>query len=59
MQDIARVMPTYRYAHPAWGLLAKRGIQWSDVLILLAYTIGFVALAAFIQRRMAPKPEAG
>ena len=59
MQDIARVMPTYRYAHPAWGLLANHSIQWSDVLILLAYTVAFVGLAAFLQRRMEAKPEAG
>lgn len=58
MRDIAQVMPTYRYAHPAWSLLAGHGIHLQDVLILLAYTVVFVALTAVLQRRIDAKPDA-
>lgn len=57
MQDIARVMPTYRYADPAWNLLEGKPIPLVDVGILLAYTIIFVGLAAWVQRRLDARPN--
>ena len=57
MQDIAHWTPTYRYAHPAWNLLAGKGIGLTDVLVLVAYAALFVGLAAFIQRHMDARPE--
>jgi ABC-2 type transport system permease protein len=57
MQDLAHYMPTYRFAHPAWDLLSKRPIHSSDMLVLLIYTVIFVAAAAIIQQRIDSRPE--
>ena len=57
MQQIARWMPTYHFARPAWNLLAGRSVQWSDAAILLAYSMLFIALAALVQRRVDSRPE--
>lgn len=51
MQTIARWMPTYRYARPAWNLLSNRPITVSDALYLCGYTLLFVAGAVLIQSR--------
>lgn len=58
MRDIAKVMPTYRYAHPAWSLLAGQPIQVSDIVVLALYAAVFVGLAAILQRRLDAKPDA-
>ena len=59
MREIAHVMPTYRYALPAWNLLAGKGVGTNDVLILAAYTALFLGLAAVIQRRVDSRPDGG
>ncbi|MCY0902922.1 MAG: ABC transporter permease [Firmicutes bacterium] len=50
MQAIAKWMPTYHFAHPAWDLLAGRAIEPSDVAMLLAYALIFMGIAAWVQR---------
>ncbi|MCL5116137.1 MAG: ABC transporter permease [Firmicutes bacterium] len=57
MQDIAHWMPTYRYAQPAWNLLAGKGVDIKDIAFLAGYTILFVGLAAIIQNRLDVKPD--
>ncbi len=52
MQNIAKWMPTYHLARPAWELLAGHAIAFTDVLVLLAWAIVFLGLAAFITRRI-------
>lgn len=57
MREIARWTPTYRYAHPAWDLLAGHPVKLNDVWILAGYTLLFVGLAAWIQARLDSRPE--
>ncbi|MHB1627271.1 MAG: ABC transporter permease [Bacilli bacterium] len=57
MREIARWMPTYHFARPAWNLLSGHSVQWSDVAILLAYFVLFISLAAIVQRRVDSRPE--
>nr|NNM90370.1 ABC transporter permease [Bacilli bacterium] len=50
MQTIAKWMPSYRYAHPAWNILAGQGIAWQDIAILLGYTIVFLMISVYVQK---------
>ncbi|PWI58025.1 ABC transporter permease [Sulfoacidibacillus thermotolerans] len=51
LQEVAQWMPTYRFAQPAWELLAERPISWVSVAILLGYAGIFSGLAAWIERK--------
>lgn len=52
MQDIAKWMPTYNFAHPAWQILAGQSIDWNDILVLIGYALVFTAIAGLLQRRL-------
>lgn len=51
MQDVAKWLPTYRAADLAWSTLGGNPNYGQDILILLAYTIVFGAVAAILYRR--------
>lgn len=57
MQEIARWMPTYHFARPAWNMLTGHAVQWSDIVILFAYSLLFISLAALVQKRVDSRPE--
>lgn len=52
MQDIAKWMPTYHFANPAWNILGGKGIEWQDIAVLIGWAVLFLALAAYLQKRM-------
>ncbi|SMC05962.1 ABC-2 type transport system permease protein [Sulfobacillus thermosulfidooxidans DSM 9293] len=58
MQELARYMPTYRFAHPAWDMLSGRPLHLSDIGILILYTLFFVLTAAIIQKQLDVRTEA-
>ena len=58
MQDIAKWMPTYHFARPAWELLAGHAVSSTDVFILFAWAIAFLALAALLTRRLDARVQA-
>jgi ABC-2 type transport system permease protein len=51
MRDLAHWMPTYRYANPAWNLLAGRSIGLANIFYLIGYTFLFLLAAIVAQRR--------
>ncbi len=57
MQEIARWMPTYRFANPAWDILEGKSVPLADVAILLAYTVLFIVAAALGQKWIDARPE--
>ncbi len=57
MREIATWMPTYRFAQPAWELLAGRPISFVSIAILCGYTVLFVLVAAWIGRKVDTRPE--
>jgi ABC-2 type transport system permease protein len=57
MQTIAKWMPSYRYAHPAWNILSGQGIDWKDIAILLGYTLVFLLISVYVQKtKRLPEP---
>lgn len=56
MQTIARWMPTYHFARPAWNILGGKGISLSDIAVLIGYTALFTILSAALQRRLDTRP---
>lgn len=57
MQEIAKWMPTYRLAHPAWEILAGKSVPATDAVILLAYAVLFTAAAVLVQRQLDARPS--
>ncbi|PSR20869.1 MAG: ABC transporter [Sulfobacillus acidophilus] len=58
MRTLAYWMPTYRYADPAWNLLAGRSLGLSNMAYLVGYTVIFLAAAAFVQQHLDSHPNA-
>lgn len=50
LQDISLWTPTYRFANVAWRIGANHGPHISDLAVLAAYLVAFVALAQWAYR---------
>lgn len=51
MQDLAQWSPTYRFAHVAWNVVAGKSVDFTDIVVLLAYFAAFVLVAIVVLRR--------
>jgi ABC-2 type transport system permease protein len=51
MQDIAHWVPTYRYAHVVWNIVAGKTPDWIDVIVLIAYLALFMLISIMIGKR--------
>ncbi|MCY0881993.1 MAG: ABC transporter permease [Firmicutes bacterium] len=57
LQPVARLMPTYRFAAPAWAILENKPVAINDVLILGVYAVLFTGLAALVQKWQDARPD--
>ncbi|MFD1739652.1 ABC transporter permease [Bacillus salitolerans] len=51
VQNIGEWLPTYRYGHGAWNILAGESPQLVDAGILLLYLVIFMVLSVYISKR--------
>lgn len=56
LQDVAKVLPTYRLGNLGWNAAAHRPFDPADVAVLAAYTVVFAALAAWRYRTDERRP---
>jgi len=51
MQQIAKLMPTYRLGQGAWSIIGGGGVMWSNLGILAAYVVVFMLLSTYLIRK--------
>lgn len=51
IQQLAKFLPSYRYAQGAWNILSGHAVSWAGFAILAAYILLFMLLSTYILRR--------
>jgi ABC-2 type transport system permease protein len=51
MQDIAKLLPTYRLGQGAWNMLGGGALDWSGIGILAAYVVVFMVISSYIMKK--------